>query len=279
MRRALLTLSPCGRGWLAAFAARRVKGSLRKRSLHEFAETYPVIRRFAPPSPTRGEGGKRAPAPCVGTLCPLLVLDRGHQRCSAQKSCWSTAPRVDLRRITPRHALQIRPPDRSWPADHPAAAGAAYAHADPELFAQGHSGQPFRELAAGSAGQLARALRLPGEDDRAQDRGRFHGADDHGQSVRLLRRALCRQLSVRIYARSQDRARALSRDRQARSAVREISRHDPARSPEHRQLPGRSQQRSCRRRSATSSAWSRACRRRRRRSPPRPARAATPPGF
>ena len=35
--------------------------------------------------------------------------------------------------------------------------------ADPELFAQGHAGRAFRELAAGPARQLARALRLSRE--------------------------------------------------------------------------------------------------------------------
>jgi hypothetical protein len=34
-------------------------------------------------------------------------------------------------------------------------------HADPELFAQGHAGQPFRQLAAGPARQLAGALVFP----------------------------------------------------------------------------------------------------------------------
>ena len=36
-------------------------------------------------------------------------------------------------------------------------------HADPELFAQGHAAEPFRELAAGPAGQLAGALCLSGK--------------------------------------------------------------------------------------------------------------------
>src|SRR3954469_16706661 len=115
-----------------------VLGGSERRSL--MAGTSPAMTLRLP----RGERGY-----FLGTLCPLLMLDRGHQRCSAQKSCWSTAPRVDLRRTTPRHALQIRPPDRPRPANHPSEAGAAYPHADPELFAQGHSGQSFCELAAG----------------------------------------------------------------------------------------------------------------------------------
>src|SRR6202000_2915567 len=102
-------------------------------------------------------------APPIGTSCPLLVLDRRAERCSAQKSIRSSLSRVDLRRTTSRHALQIRPCDRSRPPDHSAAPGAAHPHADPELFAQGLAYEPFRELAAGPAGQLAGALRLSGE--------------------------------------------------------------------------------------------------------------------
>src|SRR6266850_1974730 len=103
---------------------------------------------------------------------------------------------VDLRRTTSRHALQIRPTDRPRPSNHPPAPRAAYAHTDPELFAQGHALKSLRELAAGSAGQLAGAFRIPGESHRTENRGRFHRADDRGQPVRFLRRALCLQLSV-----------------------------------------------------------------------------------
>ena len=88
------------------------------------------------------------------------------------------------------------------------------------LFAEGHAGQPFRELAAGSARQLAGALRLSGEGDRIQDRGRPHRADDGDQSVRLLRRAL-RRAASRSSMRdgSQDRACALSRDHRRRGRL------------------------------------------------------------
>ncbi|MGY4299438.1 C4-dicarboxylate transporter DctM subunit [Bradyrhizobium sp. i1.4.4] len=47
-------LSPCGRGWLAAIAARRVRGI--SPPAHLRLRRQPLIRRFAPPSPTRGEG-------------------------------------------------------------------------------------------------------------------------------------------------------------------------------------------------------------------------------
>ena len=70
---------------------------------------------------------------------------------------------------------------------------------------------------------LARFV-FPGKGHRAEDRGRFHGADDRDQSVRFLRRALRRQFSVRLYRRPQDRTRALSRDHRARTAVRRLPR-------------------------------------------------------
>ena len=135
----------------------------------------------------------------------------------------------------------------------------------PELFAQGHALKSFRELAAGPARQLAGAVCLSRKSHRAEDRGRFHGADDGDQSVRFLCRALCRQFSVRLYRRSQDRTRALSRNHRARD------RYWPPTSPAFRarrrarSIFWSTSTRSFRRRSATSSAWSRASRRRRRR--------------
>src|SRR5689334_21409052 len=83
----------------------------------------------------------------IGTPCPSLVLDRRLLQCSAQKNCWSSPSRVDLRRTASRYALQVRPTDRPRPTDHQPAPGAAYAHADPELFAKGDSSQSLRELA------------------------------------------------------------------------------------------------------------------------------------
>ena len=179
--------------------------------------------------------------PRIGNRCPLLVLDRHPEPVFCLKKLLEHSAFVDLRRTASRHALQIRPTDRPRPSNHTPAPGAAYPHADPELFAQGHACQSFRELAAGSARQLAGALRISGEGQRVQDRGRFHGADDRDQSVRLLRRALRRQFSVRLYRRSQDRACAVSRNHRARAAVREIPRKHSARGAEHGQFPGRSQ--------------------------------------
>ncbi len=99
----------------------------------------------------------------------------------------------------------------------------------------------FRELAAGSARQLAGPLCLPRKGHRAEDRGRFHGADDRDQSVRFLRRTFRRQFSVRLLRRSQDRTRALSGDRRARTAVVGLPRKHSAGGAEHGQFSGRPQ--------------------------------------
>src|SRR5882757_4743281 len=170
----------------------------------------------------RVRGDDMNSAPPIGTPCPLLVLDVQPEPVFCLKKLLESSIRVDLRRTTSRHALQIRPSDRSRPPDHSAAPGAAYAHADPELFAEGHALQSLRELAAGSARQLAGSVRLSGEGDRTEGRGRFYGADDGGQSVRLLCRTLCHQLSVSIYRRSQDRTGALSGDVGGGATVRRV---------------------------------------------------------
>jgi hypothetical protein len=56
-RRTLLPLSPCGRGWLASIDRKR-----------------PLIRRFAPPSPTRGEGKKNQAAAARLTAASARVV-------------------------------------------------------------------------------------------------------------------------------------------------------------------------------------------------------------
>src|SRR4051794_16063216 len=144
------------------------------------------------------------------------MLDPWSFRCSAQ-SCWSNPSRVDLRRTASRHALQIRACDRPWPSGYSPASGATHAHADPELFAQGNAYEPFRELAAGSTRQLARALRLPREGDRTEDRGRLHGRDDCSQSVRLFCRALRQFVSVSISRWVESGAWSLPRGAAARA--------------------------------------------------------------
>ncbi len=76
--------------------------------------------------------------------------------------------------------------------------GAALPHPHSELFAHGKARPAFRELAAGSARQLARAFRIPGEDERIFRNGRSPRRYGSDQSLRLLRRALRGNLAVRI---------------------------------------------------------------------------------
>jgi hypothetical protein len=58
-------LSPCGRGRIASQDAIRVRGRFHRRIFPILRLPYgridPLIRRFAPPSPTRGEGKTAAP--------------------------------------------------------------------------------------------------------------------------------------------------------------------------------------------------------------------------
>ena len=81
---------------------------------------------------------------------------------------------------------------------------------DPQLFAEGDAGRALRELAAGSARQLAGAFRLSREDHRIRSHGRSARRSGGDQSVRLLRRALCREISVHLSSRVARGARALS---------------------------------------------------------------------
>ncbi len=140
-----------------------------------------------------------------------------------------------------RHALPLRPADRARPASRPAAAGAALPHPGGELLAQGDARPAFRELAAGSERQLAGALRLPGEDRRIQHHGRSSRRYGGGQSVRFLRRAVRRQLPLRLSDGIQRGAGAVPRCRAGGAAAHGVSRLDSARPPEHRRLPGRAQ--------------------------------------
>ena len=148
---------------------------------------------------------------------------------------------VHSRQSPPRHALPLRSADHARPADHQATARPALPHPGRELFAQGDAGPALRELAAGPERQLAGALRLSGEDRRIHHHGRSarrHGGD---QSVRFLRRAVRRELPVRLSGGVQRGAGAVSRRRAGGSAPRRIRRLDPPSSPEHRHLPGRAQ--------------------------------------
>ena len=86
------------------------------------------------------------------------------------------------------------------------------------------AGQPSRELAARPARQLGRALHVPREDQRVQRHGRPACRARGDQSVRLLHRALCGDLSVRASGRPGARARRLSRPRAARAPAAHLPR-------------------------------------------------------
>ena len=126
---------------------------------------------------------------------------------------------------------------------------------------------------------LARFV-FPEKATRVQDRGRPHGRDGGGQSVRLLRRALCRPASRSPIPNElkTELAPYLATWSRRRRCSPPISTRDAARGRQHRQFPGRPQRAPAARKSATWCAWSRACRRRRRRWRRLAARAATAPG-
>ena len=92
------------------------------------------------------------------------------------------------RSASPDH-LPLRPPGRAGAAGRPAAAGAAFPHADPVLLAEGRAQPAFPQLAAGPAGQLSGAPGLPREDRPLRGRGRPGRRHDGDQPVRLLPRA------------------------------------------------------------------------------------------
>ncbi len=73
---------------------------------------------------------------------------------------------VDSCQYQSRHPVHVRSPCQSWAATDPASSGAALPNPGAQLLAEGDAGRAFRELAAGSAKQLDRALRFPGEDHR-----------------------------------------------------------------------------------------------------------------
>ena len=121
-------------------------------------------------------------------------------------------------------------PIKSWPADRALTAGAAYPHAHSELLAHGDAGAAFRELAAGPARQLAGALRFSGKDERIRHHRRSHRRHGGDQSVRLLRRALCGQMAIRISrGRTERGSRRFSSARTGRPALARVRAFDLAR--------------------------------------------------
>src|ERR1700710_513008 len=77
----LLPFSPCGRRWTRFEAARPDEGFSQRRCLLK----QPLIRRFSPPSPTRGEE-ERASAPIIIRRCDGRKLNRNYMaRCNQPK--------------------------------------------------------------------------------------------------------------------------------------------------------------------------------------------------
>ena len=116
---------------------------------------------------------------------------------------------------------------------------------------------------------LARFV-FPEKTDRILHHGRSPRRPGGRQSVRLLRRAVSPTVSrspIRPIC-SEELAPYLDAE-PAGPRLQGVPGLDSARAAQHRRFPGRAQSAPAARRSATSSAWSRACRRPRRRSTPR----------
>ena len=146
--------------------------------------------------------------------------------------------------------------------------------ADPVLLAEGRAGAALHQLAAGPAGQLPGAARLPGEDRRASrstvdlvaEMAVFNPFDFFLEPER-------RELPVRLRCRARRASsRRISQVEPRRAAARGIPRQGRSRSDAaHHRLPRRAQPAAAAGHRLPRSAWSRACRRRRR-------RCATPSG-
>ena len=150
-----------------------------------------------------------------------------------------------------------------------------------ELFAEGRPGRALHQLAAGPVRQLAGAARLPRADDRVAIEVDLVAEMAVLNPFDFFVEPLRRDVPVRLRADCCAGARALPRAPEpAGAAARSASLADDRRA--RPRAPSTSwsalNQRLQQRRSATSSAWSRACRRRRRRWSAAAARAATPAG-
>ena len=105
----------------------------------------------------------------------------------------------------PRRALTIgplplRPARRALAAGRPAAARAALPHADPELLAEVAPKQHFINWQQDPHGNYLARLVFPEKTRELLDRSRSDGRDGGLQSVRLLPRAVGRDVSVRLRA-------------------------------------------------------------------------------
>ena len=97
-------------------------------------------------------------------------------------------------------------------------------HADPRLFVQRLAEQAFPELAAGSLRQLGGAAGVHRAGRPPRRRRRPHRRHDGDQSVRLLRRGVCRAFPVHICAGAGEGTDSVPRDCAARAAARRLAR-------------------------------------------------------
>ena len=140
-----------------------------------------------------------------------------------------------------RHPLHLRPPGQSRAAGDSPAALPAFADAHPVVFAEGRSGAAFRQLAAGSAGQLLGPPGLSGEDARVPHRSRSGGRNVGHQPLRLLPRTACRRNPVYLRGLGASRTQALSLQVAGDAPLPEVPRRHLAREDAQRRLPGRAQ--------------------------------------
>ena len=147
-----------------------------------------------------------------------------------------------------------------------------------ELLAAGRARAALHQLAAGSAGQLPGAIRVPGAHRRLLARGGSRGRDDGDQSLRLFSRAARRAVAVRVRAAAARRVDAVSRRGASRSEAAVAAGLDRPDAGARDHVSRRAEPAAAAGGSLPDSAWSRACRPARRRSGGRADRAATPPG-
>ncbi len=174
---------------------------------------------------------------------------------------------VDLRRTTSRHALQIRPSDRSRPSNRSPAAGAAYAYADPLSYSlKVTPSNHFVNWQQDPQGNWLARFVFPEKATELKIEVDFTAQMTVINPFDFFVEPYADEFSVQLYRRSQDRTRAVSRDRHGRPAACRLScRTIPREAPSTVDFLVDLNAQSAARRFATSSAWSRASRRRRRR--------------
>src|ERR1043165_2428543 len=84
------------------------------------------------------------------------------------RACTLSRFDVDPRRARASDDVSVREAGVARTAEHPPSPRSTLSNAHPRLLAEGHARGALPELAAGSAVELHRAARLPGEDHRAR---------------------------------------------------------------------------------------------------------------